>query len=97
MRALYDTEAGALAIDFEEPAGQARYGDELGRGLVVAVAEGGRAVSVEVLDPGDELDELLGLAAERYGLDAGALRAAARSALAVPDREVTLDVARSAA
>jgi hypothetical protein len=36
-------------------------------------------------------------AAERYGLDAEALIAAARAALAAPDRAVTMDVAVRAA
>ncbi|MGD9695097.1 MAG: DUF2283 domain-containing protein [Thermoleophilia bacterium] len=97
MQAFYDTRAGALAIDFEEPAGQAIHGDELGDGVIVAVAADGRAVSVEVLDPGTALDEGLGRAAARYELDVEALVAAARSALAAPDRAVTLEVAARAA
>jgi hypothetical protein len=43
------------------------------------------------------IDEPLRAAAERYDLDAEALIAAARAALAAPDRAVTLDVAVRAA
>jgi hypothetical protein len=43
-------------------------------------------------DPRDGLEASLGAAADRYGLDAKALIAAARSALAAPDREIVLEV-----
>jgi hypothetical protein len=62
----------------------------------VAVAEG-RPVNVELLYPDQGMDEPLRAAADRYGLDAEALIAAARAALAAPDRTVTLDVAVRAA
>ena len=97
MKALYDSEARALSIDLEEPTGQAVHGEEID-GLVVALAADGRVVSIEALDPGAGLDAHLTAAADRFGLDGGALGAAARAALAVPDREVELLVgARTAA
>lgn len=53
-------------------------------------------MNVELIAPGAHLD-LLGLAAERYDLDGEAPQAAARSALAAPDRVVVLDVHARAA
>ena len=60
----------------------------------VALA-GGRPANVGLLSPARHLD-LLAIAAERHGLDAQALEAAARSALAAPDRAVVLQVLASA-
>lgn len=98
MQAEYDSRARALGItvvDNAEP--RAQYGDEVGPGCVVAVDDRGRAVDVELLDPEEGLGSLKA-AAERYHLDHEALVAAARAALAAPDRPVTVDVgARSAA
>jgi hypothetical protein len=55
-------------------------------------------VNVELLYPDLGLEEPLRIAARRYELDAEALIAAARAAIAAPNRTVTLDVAvRSAA
>lgn len=97
IRALYDTEAGALAIDLEEPAGQAVHGSEAIPGLIVAQAADGRVVSVETLDPGaSDLEDRLIAASGRFGLDSATLIAAARAALAVPDREVSVEVAGAA-
>ena len=94
MRAEYDSEADALSIDLIDVAkwdgSEAIDGDYCN----VALA-GGRPANVELLSPAAHL-ELLGVAAERYGLDAEALEAAARSALAAPDRTVVLDVLASA-
>jgi hypothetical protein len=54
---------------------------------------GSRPLGVEILYPDLGIEEPVGVMAERYGLDAGALLAAARSALAVPDPTVTIEVA----
>jgi hypothetical protein len=48
-------------------------------------------VNVELIAPRAHI-ELLARAAERFALDGEALEAAARSALAAPDRVVVLDV-----
>ncbi len=59
----------------------------------VGFAEG-RPVSVGLLYPAKNLD-LLEIAAERYELDGTALLAAAKAALAAPDRLVTMDLSES--
>lgn len=90
MLADYDSEAKAIAITLiTEP--RAAYGEEVGGGCIVAVDDDDRVVSVELLNPEDGLDPLVAAAA-RYGLDAEALLAAARAALAAPDREVRIEV-----
>jgi uncharacterized protein YuzE len=94
MRADYDSEADALSIelrqfdryDHQEPVDD----DYCNVGIV-----NGEAVDVELLYPAEHLD-LLATAAEDYGLDATALRAAAQAALAAPDRLVVMDVAERA-
>lgn len=50
-------------------------------------------IDVELLYPGDGIEEPLRAAADRFGLGLEALCAAARSALAAPDRLITLEVA----
>lgn len=96
MRAEYDSEANALAIDLV-PDALADYDEELDERCNVAVDRAGRPVSVELLYPDDGLHPL-SVAAERYGLDAEALIVAARAALGAPDRVIVLEVrARSLA
>ena len=91
MRAEYDSRADALAIDLvADPI--ADSGEGLDDRCTVALDERGHVVSLELLYPGDGLEPPLAAAAERYGLDAEALIAAARSALAAPDREIVLEV-----
>lgn len=57
----------------------------------VAIAAGDR-VNVELLYPGLGLEGPLRAAVKRHEFDAEALIAAARAAIAAPDRLVTLDV-----
>ena len=91
MRAEYDSRADALAIDLvADPI--AASGEGVDDRCTVALDDRGRVVSVELLYPGDGLEPCLGAVAEHYGLDAEALIAAARSALAAPDREIVLEV-----
>lgn len=93
MKADYDSRADAIAITVG-----AAHGTGPARGVTVhercnvAIA-GGSVVDIEVLYPGMGLDDPLRAAAERYDLDLEALVAAARSALAAPDRVVTLEIA----
>lgn len=94
MRAEYDSTADALSIDLRETArwdGADVVDDDY---CTVALA-GGHPVNVELLSPSEHLD-LLALAARRHGLDAEALDAAARSALAAPDRPVEIEVGATA-
>lgn len=91
MRADYDSKADALDLElsrFEHYDHQEQVDDDF---CTVGFA-GGRLVDVELLYPARHLD-LLEVAAERYGLDGTALRAAAQAALAAPDRVVELEVA----
>jgi len=90
MQAEYDSEADALSIDLAEVE---RWDDGVevhSRGVVTL--SDGAPVNVEVLYPSRGLEEPLAAAADRYGLDREALIAAARAAVAAPDRPVTLDV-----
>jgi hypothetical protein len=95
MRADYDSRAKAISIDLVA-APRWEHCEGVGDRVNVAIA-GGRPVNVELLYPGRGIEEPLRAAAERYGLDAEALIAAARAALAAPDRAVTMDVAVRAA
>lgn len=90
MRAEYDSQADALSIDLIEV--DAWDGDEAVDADYCTIAfAGGRPANLELLSPTTHL-ELLGEAAERYELDREAIEAAARSALAAPDRVVVLEV-----
>jgi hypothetical protein len=91
MRADYDSEANAISIAIASTQ-QADASDEVHPRAVVALAAGS-PVEIQVLYPDLGITEPLGAVAERYGLDAQALEAAAQSALAAPDRTVTLEVA----
>ena len=95
MRADYDSEADALSIDLVE-VDRWDGGEDVDGTYCHVVFADDRPVNVELLNPHDHLD-LLAAAAERYGLDGTALIAAAKAALAAPDRPVTLDVGVRAA
>ncbi len=96
MKADFDSEANALSIDLVE-APLWDHSEEVLPRVNVAIASGS-PVNVELLYPDLGLEEPLRVAARRYELDAEALIAAARAAIAAPDRTVTLEVAvRSAA
>ncbi len=95
MKADYDSEADALSIDLVEVDAWDGGEDVDGAHCHVTFAHD-CPVNVELLSPHDHID-LLGVAAERYGLDGAALTAAAQAALAAPDRPVTLDVGVRAA
>jgi hypothetical protein len=93
MRADFDSEANALDLElfrFKLYDHQEQVDDDF---CTVGFA-GGRLVDIELLDPADHLD-LLEVVAQRYNLDGAALLAAARAALAAPDRLVTIDLSES--
>jgi uncharacterized protein YuzE len=91
MKADYDSEADALLITLIEDRrtddAESVDADEL---CSVALSKT-QVISVELLYPAANL-ALLRSAAERFNLDAEALLAAARAALAAPDRKVTIDL-----
>jgi uncharacterized protein YuzE len=91
MKADYDSEANALSIDLIQVE-HWEDGDSVDKDGQCNVAfSQGRVVNVELLHPSKNL-ELLHAAAERFDLDAEGLLAAARAALAAPDRSVTLEL-----
>lgn len=91
MRADYDSNANAISIAITD-APHAERSDEIHPRAIVAVA-GAKPVEVQLLYPDLGISEPLAAVAERYDLDLEALRAAAQSALAAPDRVVVLEVA----
>jgi hypothetical protein len=96
MRADYDSEGDTIQIDLE-PIDRLDYGDdEIDERIVVGVCQE-RPVRVDLIGTDGDIDGPLRAAASAYGLDAGALIAAAHAALAVPDRQIVLDVGVRAA
>lgn len=96
MQADYDSTANAISITIAD-ARQAAGSDEVHPRAIVALLDE-RPVEVQVLYPDLGISEPLTAVAQRYGLDYEALAAAAQSALAAPDRVISLEVgARSAA
>ncbi|HXR31347.1 MAG TPA: hypothetical protein VN752_09425 [Solirubrobacterales bacterium] len=95
MKADYDSQAEALSIDLVE-VDRWDDGDPIDDTYCHVALRKGRAVNVELLNPHSKLD-LLAIAADKYDLDAVALRIAAEAALAAPDRPVTLDIGARAA
>jgi hypothetical protein len=91
MRADYDSEANAISIAIASSQ-TADACDEVHPRAIVALAAG-TPVEVQVLYPDMGITEPLAAVAGHYGLDVQALEAAAQSALAAPDRTVTLEVA----
>ena len=95
MKAEYDSEANALSIDLVE-VDRWEGSEAVEARLNVAIA-GEMPVNIELLYPDLGLEQPLRTVAMRYSLDIEALIAAARAAIAAPDRTVTLDVAVRAA
>ena len=95
MRADYDSEANALSIDLLKVD---RWDDsrDIDETYCHVAMRRGRPTNVELLSPSEHLD-LLEVAAHRLGLDGEALLAAARAALAAPDRPVVVDVGPNSA
>jgi hypothetical protein len=91
MKADYDSEADAILIEIDEVDHWDR-GEAVDDAMYCDVAfRSGRPVAVSLRYPREEL-RLLDDAADRFELDADALRAAAQAALTLPDREITIDV-----
>lgn len=95
MRADYDSKANAISITLA-PAEHAERADQVHERAIVALHDG-HPVELQLLYPDLGVEEPIAAVAGRYDLDGGALEAAARSALAVPDRVVVLDVLAPAA
>lgn len=95
MRADYDSKANAISITLA-PVEHAQRADQVHERAVVALHDG-HPVELQLLYPDLGVEEPIAAVVARYDLDGGALEAAARSALAVPDRVVVLDVLAPAA
>ena len=91
MQADYDSTANAISITITDTTSAGRS-DEVHPRAIVALADG-QPVEVQLLYPEMGLAEPLAAVAEQYDLDREALAAAAQSALAAPDRVVSLEVA----
>jgi hypothetical protein len=94
VRADYDSTANAISIAITD-APHADASDEVHSRATVALA-GRKPVEVQLLYPDMGISEPLAAVANRYHLDLEALHAAAQSALAAPDRVVSLEVAARA-
>ena len=92
MRADYDSQGDTIQLDLE-PVSRLDRGEEIHPDAIVHLVDE-RPVSIDVLNASRDLEAPLRAVAERYGLDLETLIAAARSALAAPDREVELHVAQ---
>jgi hypothetical protein len=91
MRADYDSEGDTIQIELE-PVRKLGHGVVVENGAVIVGIFEDRPVMVDVIGTKGDFERPLRVAAERYELDAEALIAAAKAALAAPDRAVTLDV-----
>jgi hypothetical protein len=90
MKVAYDSEADALSIDLVE-VDRWDFGEEVeGTSCTVAIRDG-RPVNVELLSPGEHLDQLK-VAAKRFDLNGEALLAAAHAGLASPDHPVKIEI-----
>jgi hypothetical protein len=96
MRADYDSEGDTIQIELE-PVPTLGHAEDVENGAAIVSVHENRPVVVDVIGTRNGFEHPLRVAAERYDLDAEALIAAARAALAAPDRAVTLDVAVRAA
>ena len=98
MKAFYDSEADALAVHFTDPI-RGGYAEDL-EGVEdvcwVEIDDKGEKVGVELLYA-SEYFHLLDTAATQYGLDPGAVKAAAAAAMVVPMRYVRVEVAEEVA
>lgn len=90
MRADYDSQAEALSIDLAK-VDRWDDSDPIDDTYCHVALRDGHPVNIELLNPRERLS-LLEAVADKYGLDAVALRVAAEAALAGPDRPITLDV-----
>jgi hypothetical protein len=93
MKVDYDSEGHSLLFEFGEfrEWEDGDYVEELAGGICIVWIHDDRPDSIQVLSADEDiapLDE----AAARFELDAACLRAAAKTALALPDREITIEV-----
>jgi uncharacterized protein YuzE len=90
VKAFYDSEADALQVHFTEPPRIGNAEDVDGTACFVEVDDNDEKVGVELLWTTEHL-KLIDVAAEKYDLDAQALKAVAAAAMAAPLHYVTVD------
>lgn len=90
MKVDYDSEGRSLLFEFGE-FGEDDHVEELSTGECIVWVLDGRPNSIQLLNADMDI-AVLDEAAERFQLDAAALRAAALAAMAVPDREITIEI-----
>jgi len=92
MRADYETSTDAIEIVLE-PVERLDHGVPVEGGVVIVHFLDDRPVVIDVIGTRKhDFERPLRVAAERYGMDAEALIAASRAAMAAPDRQVQLAV-----
>jgi hypothetical protein len=91
MRADYDSEGNTLSIQLVD-VDRADFGDDSVDPQAVVAIRDGQPVIIDVIGARHDVEGPLKAVAAQYDLDLEALLAAARSALAAPDRVVVLDV-----
>jgi hypothetical protein len=92
MKVDYDSEGRSLLFEFGEFR-EAEDGDDtedLAGGICLVTHRDGRPIFIQLLSADRDITPLDD-AARQFGLDAEALRAAARAALTSPDREITIE------
>jgi hypothetical protein len=95
MKVDYDSEGRSLLFEFDgfpEPDDRDDT-EDLAGGICLVTHREGRPIFVQLLSADKDITPL-DEAAERFGLDAEALRAAAHAALAAPDREIHIEVGK---
>ncbi len=93
MRAFHDPHADVVDIRlFDTDDRRPVHGEDIEHSTIVHEDDAGVAIGVEIIGVTPGL-EGLAAAARRYGLAHDELEAAARAALAVPFREVTITIA----
>jgi hypothetical protein len=92
MKVDYDSEGRSLLFEFGDfgEFGDGDYVEELAGGSCIVWLHDDRPESIQLLGADRDIASL-DEAAERFDLDAEGLRAAARAALATPDREITIE------
>ena len=97
MRVDYESDCDTIQITLDQVGHLSGGSDVVGGGAVIVSYEERRPAMIDVIGTRNGFEAPLRLAAERNDLDAEALLAAARAALAAPDRMVELDVGVRAA
>jgi predicted RNA-binding protein len=91
MRADYDSQGDTIQIELGGRR-EVGYGEDVENGAVIVHVRDDRPVMLDVIGTRSEFEGSLRKAAAEYELDAEALIAISRAALAAPDRPVELDV-----